>query len=513
MKKLNKFLASALAIATVIGAGSCGGGGGRTQGAGGGNDAGTGAAGGGDAASTTAAETTTVELTTAETFGTNEGVQEAASSITVNEDLHPQKKLIFLSSWYNEENTAEYEIFRSNYGVPEAGEASYGDYADAIIVWNSYAYGTGYDKLGQMVASGDSPDMYEFTTLCFPYTAYRNMFQPIDDVIDMSGPEWDGYREISHQITWNGKMYCPVNQLRVEDLWYYRKSVLEEAGLPDPYQLFLDGEWDWDHLLDFGKQFKQTGDGKYLVDGWYYQAGIMNSSGVPMIGIDDSGKIINNLFTPEIERAAAVLRTMAEQGYCYPLVENGWSVNYKAWLAGDTLFMTDGDWFWRGDLYKYMKKMQIENTDFFFVPTPKNPNAEGHPCDYDVFGYAFCAGSTNVDSYRAWNKCLMLAKTDEAAIEAGKKQDYENHNWTDEAYDLLWNNFENPVGTTLTPVFDYSYGVGTDGIRSTSGDVPMDHIMKIPSRGTDQPTFEQAREEYANVINTNIDELNAALGF
>lgn len=509
MKKTYRFIASALALATVIGAGSCGGGGGRTPNASGGDNGG----GNGDPASTTAAETTTVELTTAETFGTNAGVQDAVSTITVDEDIHPTKKLIFLSAWYNEENTAEYEIFRKNYGIPEEGEASYGDYKDAIIVWNSYAYGTGYDKLAQMVASGDSPDMFEFTTLCFPYTAYRNMFQPIDDIINMDGPEWDGYREISHQITWNGKMYCPVIQLRVEDLWYYRKSVIEEAGLPDPYQLFLDGEWDWDHLLDFGKQFKQTGENKYLCDGWYIQSGIMNSAGIPMIGMDESGKIVNNLYSPEIERAAGVLRTLCEQDYRYPLVENGWSVNDKAWLAGDTLFMTQGDWWWRGDLYKYMKKIGIENDDVFFVPSPKNPNAEGHPCNYDVFGYAFCAGSTNVDSYRAWNKCNMLAKIDEDVLAASKAQDFENHNWTEEAYDLLWNNFENPTATTLTPVFDFSYGVGTDGIHGTSGDVPMDHIMKQPEQNMANPTFEQAREEYANVINTNIDELNAALGF
>ena len=365
-----------------------------------------------------------------------------------------------------------------------------------------------------MVASGDSPDMFEFTTLCFPYTAYRNMFQPIDDVINMDGPEWDGYREISHQITWNGKMYCPVNQFRVEDLWYYRRSVLEEAGLPDPYQLFLDGEWDWDHLLDMGKQFKQTGENKYLCDGWYIQSGIMNSAGIPMIGMDESGKIINNLYTPEIERAAQVIRTLCEQEYRYPLVENGWSVNDKAWLAGDTLFLTQGDWFWRGDLSTYYSRGKLDDiTDVFFVPSPKNPNAEGHPSNYDVFGYALCAGSTNLDSYRAWNKCLMLAKTDEATIAAGKAQDFENYNWTEEAYDLLWNQFENPAATPLTPIFDYSYGVGTDGIHGTSGDVPMDHIMKQPIYDMSSPSFEQAREEYANVINTNIDEMNAALGF
>ena len=503
MKRYGKLIAGTLALTTVIGAASCGGGGGRP----------TGGETTGDAATTTAATTTTVELTTAETFGQNEGVQDAASSVTVEEEIHPQKKLIFLSSWYNEENTPEYEIFRQNYGIPEEGDVSYGDYKDSIIVWNSYAYGTGYDKLAQLVASGDSPDMYEFTTLCFPFTAYRKMFQPIDDIIDMSGPEWDGYREISQKITYGGKMYCPVNQLRVEDLWYYRRSVIEEAGLQDPYELFLAGEWDWDHVLDYGKQFQQTGEKKYLVDGWYITQGFFGSSGVPLIGMDDSGKIINNLYNPDIERAAGVIRTLCEQNYRYPLVENGWSVNDKAWLSGDTLFLTNGDWFWRGDLYNYAKRGRVDIEDVFFVPTPKNPNADGHPCDYDVFGYALCAGSTNYDTYKAWNKCLMLAKSDDTVKAAGKAQDFENYKWTEDAYDLLWNNFEDPAKTTLTPIFDFSYGVGTDGIHGTTGDEPMDHIVKKPIDDMSVPSFEQAREEYANVVNTNIDEVNAALGF
>ncbi|MBR5090397.1 MAG: hypothetical protein IK093_13290 [Ruminiclostridium sp.] len=237
----------------------------------------------------------------------------------------------------------------------------------------------------------------------------------------------------------------------------------------------------------------------------------MNSSGVAMIGMDDSGKIVNTLYTPEIERAAEVIRTLCEQNYRYPLVENGWTTNDKAWIAGDTLFMTQGDWFWRGDLSSWARRGKIDLEDVFFVPGPKNPNAEGHPCNYDVFGYALCAGSTNFDSYRAWNKCNLLAKMDEEVLAASKAQDFENHGWTEEAYDLIWNNFENPAATTLTPVFDFSYGAGTDGIHGTSGDTPMDHIMKAPINDMSVPDFKQAREEYANVINTNIEEMNAAL--
>ena len=40
---------------------------------------------------------------------------------------------------------------------------------------------------------------------------------------------------------------------------YYNKTMFEQAGLPDPYELQVAGEWTWDAMLDAAKKLT-TGD-------------------------------------------------------------------------------------------------------------------------------------------------------------------------------------------------------------------------------------------------------------
>ncbi len=497
MKRSHKLIAAAMSLVTVIGAASCGGGGGgRTENT---NN-------GGEAANTTAATTTTA----LETYATDESLQAAAGEVKVNEDLHPEKKLKFLSSWAYDETQAGCEIFKANYGIPEEGDASYGDYADKVVQWISYAYGTGYDKLGQMIASGDSPDVYQFEKSMFPLTAYKKMFQPIDDIIDMSGSEWDGWRELSEKFKWDGKMYCPVQEYKIAELWYYRRSVIEEAGLPDPYELYRKGEWDWDAFLDMAQKFQQTGENKYVCDGWYAQSLIFATTGVPVVGIGEDGKLVNNLYDPNVERAADLISTLCAQNYRYPLVENGYSVNAKAWVNGDTLFWDDGTWFYQGDGHKYCEKMGWDYDEIFFVPTPKDPKADKYYHDYDVFGFALCAGSTNLDTYKAFVQSHILANNDPDVKATSREKLMNDEKWTETQLSFR-EELESVTDCPLVPVFDFRTGVDISGTQATTGETPMDYIVKKMYYTTDD-SFTAGRAEYGGVIQNAIDELNASLG-
>ncbi|MBP5605380.1 MAG: extracellular solute-binding protein, partial [Ruminiclostridium sp.] len=394
----------------------------------------------------------------------------------------------------------------------------YGQDKDRIIIVKKVAYDELFDSLSIQVLSDQSPDMFEFTTKMFPYIAANKMVQPIDDVVDMSDPVWDGYRELSEMIKYNGKMYCPVIQYRVEDLWYYRKSVVKEAGLPDPAELFRKGEWDWDHMLGMAAAFQQTSTSdqkKYFVDGDYVQSSIMNSSGVPMIGMDDSGKAVNNMNDPRLESAARVLRELCEHEYRYPFEANGNRTNMKEWIMGNTLFFVHGDWFWedinnQGISFQFTRG-RLEPDDIGCVPAPKNPDLKDHPCNYDLFGYALCAGSDNYDSYNAWNQCNMIAHKDKKINEEDKKQRFENYQWTEEVWHMIWEEFEDPVVSPLTPVFDFAYGISEDGVHDTTGLTPMDMIMKKPYIDMKYSPYEVARDENNNIINTYIEKINSGI--
>ena len=165
MKRSQKLLACALALTTVISAAACG------NGSGGRADTTTGANANTPAGTTEAAVTTTAATTTAATNDTDAAVQDLASNTEVDKDLNPTKKIKWLCWWPIDETSAESELFKANYGVPEEGSTAYGEeFADKIFVFNQVSYGDRYDALGKLVASGDSPDM-------FPFEIMRNFIE------------------------------------------------------------------------------------------------------------------------------------------------------------------------------------------------------------------------------------------------------------------------------------------------------------------------------------------------
>ena len=495
MKKINKTVAAALALATVITAASCSSsnGGGRQTDAPANNN---------EAQNTTAATTTTP----LETNDTDAAVQELASNIEVDTSINPEKKLKWLAWWPIDETSAEAELFKANYGIPEEGSQEYGaEYADKISVYTSVAYQDRYDKLGQMVSSGDSPDIFPFEIGYFPLSAYKGMFQSVDGIIDTYSEEWADTREVMDKFMWGGKNYTPIVKEGTSYLWYYRKSILEEAGLPDPYELYKSGEWTWDALLDMADKFQQTGENKYLCDGWYISRSILCTTGTPLVGMEN-GQLVNNLKNSNVERAMEVISKLAAQNYGYPKVENGWSVNEKMWCNGDILFFVDGTWFYQGNGHKYAEKFGWGYDDVFFVPAPKDPKADAYYQEMKVDPIMFVAGSTNVDSYKAWIQCNLIASKDPEVNAAAREKLMRDEKWTAEQRDFIE---ELESGTVLTGVYDFRNGIST-ACANSDGSSPTDKLINDPYNSTDN-TYAGLRSEFEGEIGAAIDELNASV--
>ena len=143
MTKAKKITAAVLAAASLLSVTACGGGGRSNN-------------NGGD---TTAAPTTTAPQTTPETYDTDAAVQEAIANIEVDKTIKPEKKLKWLSWYPIDETSSEVELFKANYGIPEEGDATYGDYANNVFQYINVSYNERYDRLGALVSAGDSPDI------------------------------------------------------------------------------------------------------------------------------------------------------------------------------------------------------------------------------------------------------------------------------------------------------------------------------------------------------------------
>ena len=488
--KTKKILSTVLAAATLLSVASCDSTGGRTEQTG-----------------TQAAVTTTTVATT--TLETDKAVQDAVGNLAEETklDLEVTKKIKLLAWWDMDETQAAAELFKTQYGVPELGDASYGaDFANDIFVWTNVAYGDRYDKLGQLVAAGDSPDIFPFEIGYFPISAYMNMFQPIDGVVDTTTDDWAKYRDVMDQFMWGGKNWCAITDINLNYILWYRKTIIDEAGLEDPLQLYRDGNWTWDKFLEMADAFQNSGESKYVIDGWNVPDGFLATTGVPLVSIED-GKLKSNLNDPAVERCMQFIEKLASEDYRYPWDLNGYSTNQRAWFNGDTLFFLEGTWAFESDSWiKTRERFGWEADELQFVPYPRDPNADTYYQAMKQDAYMLCSGAQNVDGFAAWTNCVLQASKDESIVAAQREKSKRDFGWTDEHLDLI-----QELKTSMVSVWDFKNGVSVTCAADGMDDSPTRAVLCRPYTFADE-TYTQLRAENENIINAQIDEANSKLG-
>ncbi len=487
--KVKRILSSVLAAATVISVAGCGGGSGRQE-----------------VSATNAATTTTVATTT---LDTDAAVQDAVGNIAEDTklELTVDKKIKWLAWWDIDETSAVAELFKAQYGIPEEGDASYGaDFANEIFVWTNVAYGDRYDKLGQLVASGDSPDIFPFEIGYFPISAYMNRFQPIDGIVDTTTEDWAKFRPVMDDFMWDNKNWCAITDINTNYVLWYRKTIIEEVGLEDPYELYKNGEWTWDKFLEMADKFQQSGDSKYVIDGWNVPDGFLATTGTPLVSIEE-GKLVHHLNDPAVEKCMAFIETLATEDYRYPWDLNGYSTNQRAWFNGDTLFFLEGTWAFESDAWiKYRERFEWEPDELFFVPYPRDPDADQYYQAMKQDAYMLCAGAKNVDGFAAWTNCVLIASKDESVVATQREKSKRDFGWTDEHLDFL-----QEIKTSMVPVWDFKNGVSVTCAADGMDDSPTRAVLCRPYTFAGE-TYTQLRAERETMIEAQINEANAKLG-
>ncbi|MCJ8009921.1 extracellular solute-binding protein [Lederbergia wuyishanensis] len=74
----------------------------------------------------------------------------------------------------------------------------------------------------------------------------------LDDLIDVSATKMN--QTMKDLGTFNGKLYLFRNEVNESGGMFYNKTMFEQAGLPDPYELQQKGEWTWDAMLEAAKK-------------------------------------------------------------------------------------------------------------------------------------------------------------------------------------------------------------------------------------------------------------------
>lgn len=431
-------------------------------------------------------DTTTADVTTtAKTEWTGDNVEVTAEEGELSTDVDISGKTLKWMGIYDlnptndsPERSAELALFEDTYGasieyIPTTSDKRFDDLATAIL-------------------GGTSPDIFVYEWLTFPYGISKGQYQPIDSLIDWEDPMWADVKDTADKFIWKGEHYIAPLGYAFNDtqVLMYNQRLVEEEGLEDPYEMYLNGEWDWNAFEDMMKTFVENGNGsdRYGIGGWWANA-FVYTAGETMVTYDGE-KFTNNLNSGNIERAQAVIEDIFKSN----LIKRGWIGGESAFTSNDLLFYSMGTW-----AYNAAANSMPDDT-IQIVPFPKNPDLDEYYVSNKVSAYMWVKGSENGDVVKAWLDCNRLVNYDEKYKEITKEKFLTNNSgWTSEMYDVAMDFYDSDK---FTQAYDYGYGLST---------YMGDEVMSILYEGIVNELSEnwiQTRETYSSIIDEEIAAYN-----
>lgn len=422
-----------------------------------------------------------------------------------------QGKTIYWLSHYdlnpsnNQDRSVALSLFEDEYG----GKVEY----------INCAYESRFDVLASRILGGDPVDMFPYEWDAVPNGVIKDQYLPLDEYVDLDSEIWDDIRDVADMFVYKGDHYVVPYCVSSPLLITYSRSLCEENNLPDPYELYKKGQWDWDIFMDMMSEFvagSGSDETRYGINGWFGQA-LIQSTGETVINYDGE-KFSNNIKCAAIEDAENMMESIMKQGL--------YNQEWQSYLIedGSTLFFAMADWSLNESNIKNEPDPEIssggyvESNDIMIVPFPKSPDADKYYLSCSFGAKMLVKNSENGDAVGAYIKCERLAAImDEYNQDARNKTIIPNVNAagvmkgyiTAEQYDAL---SEYTDTSKITPVFDFGYGMGTrmfsDGDYTYETRGIMDNITSALLNG-DRDSWAVVRDEWSPVIDGIIEEFNS----
>ncbi|MDE7365161.1 MAG: extracellular solute-binding protein [Ruminococcus sp.] len=369
-----------------------------------------------------------------------------------------------------------------------------------------------FNKLSEMLASGEEVDMFPYDSDIFPIGVINEQFQPLDPYFDIMGMNeglWDDISSAVDAFEYNGEHYViPYNVSNPVVVTYSRK-LMEQEKLEDPYELYKKGEWNWDKMMQMMQKFVENSDGsvrRYGINGSFGTA-LLQSTGKGIVSLEN-GRFQNNIKSPEIKKAGAFMQKMTENNLVY--------APYLSHFAKDnsTLFFVMGSWA-LGE-----SNALNPDSDLMVVPFPVSPDADKNyiSCSFDA--RMLVRNSTKGEAVATYIKCERIASTQEEykstqkenALVVRKSAGKTISFVTEEQYDALQSFLDM---TNSAPMFDFAYGMGEK--MNSEGDYTyqtrgvMNNLTEaIPNYVVS--SWSALCDEWAGVIDDVVNEVNNRIG-
>ncbi|MCD7742247.1 MAG: extracellular solute-binding protein [Ruminococcus sp.] len=401
---------------------------------------------------------------------------------------------------------AHYDINPSEGSVKSPALELFEQKYNGVIEYVQTTWDTRYDDLASAVMSNDSPDFFPASDMdTFPKGAIKGMFDPIDDVIDLDSELWASTKEASDEFVFNGSHYIAVIDVSPNYVCVYNTTTIEQNGLDDPAELFANDEWDWDAFADMCIQFTDAENDLYGLDGYWYVKAISESSGVPMIGLED-GLLVNNMDDPSIEKAQNFMYELAKDNVMFDRSSNNWSTRGDGTTGYglgtyQTLFIPVG--LWGIEVPKESSAVfgDVDAGEIMFVPMPRDPDSDTYYISSRVEGYNLCKNAPNPEGFAAYMNCLMVCKENTSDITEDTLVN--EYGWNQDMIDMRTQIYEMAAEN---PVFDLQAGISSE----------MDTVMETVSQGTmitggGATTWTQIVSEYKTQVDYLVEEANTKI--
>lgn len=345
--------------------------------------------------------------------------------------------------------SADLKLFELKYG---------GKVIDRVTTWEAR-----YTDLASQVLSGDAPDCFPADDMdAFPKGAIRDMFQPIDDYIDLDDALWSDVANAADSFAIKDDHYVAVIEVQPSIVCIYNKKTMEANGFDDPAELFAKGEWTLDTFVEMCKDFVNADEEKYALDGFWYYDAIQQTTGVPMIELSDDGTLVSNLNDPKIEAVENIMYDLSKSEVVWPRKDHNWETRCgndgKGVGEGKTLFVPMGLWGITSKPASTANWGDVEKGEVMFVPMPLNTDGgnETHYISSRVNGYLLCSGAKNPEGFAALMACKKACNLDEDIRQLGEDQLRNEYKWTEEMIEMKNTIYEMALEN---PVFEFHQGV------------------------------------------------------
>ncbi len=430
------------------------------------------------------ADVTTASETTSKTEWTGDNIE-----VTVAEDSKDEVdisgKTLKWMGFYDlnptndsPERSTEVAIFEDTYG--------------AKIEYIATTSSDQYDALANAIIGGTPPDIFIYSDRNFPYDISQDRFQSIDELVDWEDPMWADVKETADMLQWNGQHYIAPLCYSFNDfqLLMYNKTTVEEEALDDPYELWQEGKWDWNAFTDIMKTYKEQGNDRFGICGYWANA-FAYTSGDTIVTYD--GKTFkNNIYSASLESAMHVL----EDIWANTLVKRGWFENDVFDNGGETLFYGMGTWAYNAVTQAY------PNDVIQIVPFPRAPGSDKDYVAKRIVAYMWVKGSENADVVKTWFNINRMVNYDPQYTDVAKEKFLKNNTgWTSEMYDLVMEFNDDEKYT-----FAYDYGSGIS--PTMTGDKGVIRTLYDGIANEQFESWSQGREEYTNIIDQEIAVYN-----